>query len=473
MNLFHLTTEYEGTFTGSKLKMKFKPHDYQLYCIYRMMEEPRLGLFLNMGLGKTVISLTAVNEMIFYQKTASKVLVIAPKRVAETTWSDEKDKWDHLRHLRISKILGPKEKRLKAAKADADIYITNRENVFWLVDNFRKEWKWDTVIIDELSSFKNHRSKRFKALKKMLPHIHRLYGLTGTPAANGLIDLWSQIYLLDGGERLYKTIGQYRSRFFDPDRRNAHVIFSYKPKPGADKAIRERISDICISLKSRDYVELPECVYHTVNFELSPKAKKAYIEMERESVLELADGEITAFNAGVLTNKLLQIASGSVYDSDGQYHIIHEEKIEILEEIIEEAVSPVLVFYNFAHERDMILKLIDGARVLKDESDLKEWNTGGIPVLLAHPASCGYGLNMQDGGHTVVWFSPTWNLEQYEQANARINRQGQKEIVTVSHIIAKGTVDELVMKALSGKEKVQTTLLEELERKYKELKDGK
>lgn len=450
--------------------MRFKPHDYQLYCIRRMMNEPRLGLFLNMGLGKTVISLTAVNEMIFYQNTASKVLVIAPKRVAETTWSDEKNKWDHLKHLRISKILGTNSARMKAAEADADIYLINRENVTWLVENFRKNWKWDTVIIDELSSFKNHNSKRFKALKRMLPHINRLYGLTGTPAANGLMDLWAQIYLLDEGKRLYKTIGQYRTRFFDPEKRNSYVVFSYKLKKGADKLIRERISDICISLKSDDYVELPECVYHTAEFDLSPKAKKAYIEMERESVLELADGEITAFNAGVLTNKLLQIASGSVYDKDGNYHVIHEEKIEILKELIEEAVSPVLVFYNFTHERDMIQKFIDGAHVLEGESDLKEWNAGKIPVLLAHPASCGYGLNMQEGGHTVVWFSPTWNLEQYEQANARVNRQGQKEIVTISHIIARGTVDEAVMRALSGKEKVQTTLLEELERKYQELK---
>lgn len=449
--------------------MKFKPHDYQRYCIRRMIDEPRLGLFLNMGLGKTVISLTAINEMLFYRKTAGKVLIIAPKRVAETTWTDEKNKWDHLKHLKISKILGTAKQRIDAANSDANIYIINRENVVWLVENFRKNWKWDTVIIDELSSFKNHRSKRFRALKQMIPHIRRLYGLTGTPAANGLIDLWAQLFLLDGGERLFKTIGRYRETYFLPDKRNATVVFSYKLKPGAEEQIRERISDICISLKSDDYVEMPECVYRTSTLNLSPKAKTAYQKMERESVLEMKETEITAFNAGVLTNKLLQIASGCVYDESGEYHVIHKEKIEVLKEIIEEAKSPVLVFYNFVHERDMVLKEFKEAKVLENDGDIKEWNAGKIPVLLAHPASCGYGLNMQSGGHTVVWFSPTWNLEQYEQANARINRQGQTETVTINHIVAKGTVDETVMTALSGKNKIQTALLVELERKYKEL----
>lgn len=450
--------------------MKFTPHDYQNYCIHRMLNEPRLGLFLNMGLGKTVISLTAINEMLFYRKTTAKVLVIAPKRVAETTWTDEKDKWDHLKHLRIAKILGTAKQRMDAANSDADIYVINRENVVWLVEHFNKNWKWDTVIIDELSSFKNHKSKRFRALKKMMPHISRLYGLTGTPAANGLIDLWAQLYLLDGGERLFKTIGRYRETYFLPDKRNATVVFSYKLKPGAEEQIRERISDICVSLKSGDYVELPDCVSRTSTLNLSPKAKKAYEKMERESVLEMMDGEISAFNAGVLTNKLLQIASGCVYDDSGKYHVIHNEKIEVLKEIIEEAQSPVLVFYNFVHEREMILKEIKDARVLTNDADIKKWNAGKIPVLLAHPASCGYGLNMQAGGHTAVWFSPTWNLEQYQQANARLNRQGQTETVTINHIIAKGTVDETVMSALTGKDKVQSALLNELERKYKEFK---
>lgn len=451
--------------------MRFKPHDYQLYCIKRMIAEPRLGLFLNMGLGKTVITLTALNEMIFYHNTINKVLIIAPKRVAETTWSDEKDKWDHLRHLKISKILGTKSQREEAVEADADIYVINRENVQWLVDNYRRKWKWDTVIIDELSSFKNPKSKRFKRLKAMLPHIKRLYGLTGTPAANGYIDLWAQIYLLDEGKRLYKTLSQYREVFFLPDKRNAQIIYSYKLRKGAERLIKQKIEDICISLKSGDYIEMPDCVYQINRLILSPKSAKAYKTMEKELILELSEAEaITAVNAGVLTNKLLQIASGSVYDESGIYHTLHTEKLEVLKEIVEEAKSPVLVFYNFKHERDLILSEFKEAKVLESDRDVRDWNTKKIPLLLAHPASCAYGLNMQAGGHNIVWFSPTWNLEQYEQANARLNRQGQTETVTVSHIIATGTVDEVVMSALQSKDKTQTALLKALEEKYKELR---
>ena len=448
--------------------MRFKPHDYQYYCINRMINESRLGLLLQMGLGKSVITLTAINELKFYKHQVNKVLIIAPKRVAETTWSDECKKWDHLKHLKISKILGSEKKRIKAVKSEADIYIINRENVTWLVEKFKGEWKWDTVVIDELSSFKNHRAKRFKSLKKMLPHIKRLYGLTGTPAANGLLDLWAQIYLLDQGERLYKTIGQYRERFFLPDKRNAQVIFSYKPKLDAEAVIKELISDICISIKHSDFVDLPDCIYQNQTLILSDRVQKAYLEMEKKLVLELSDTEITAVNAGVLTNKLLQIASGSIYDETGEYHLIHKEKIEVLKETIEQAASPVLVFYNYKHERDLILKEIKEAKVLESDKDIRDWNKGKIPVLLAHPASTAYGLNMQEGGHTVIWFSPTWNLELYEQANARLNRQGQTETVTVNHIIAKNTVDEIVMKALKSKDKVQATLLENLQKKLKE-----
>lgn len=445
--------------------MRFKPHDYQRYCISRMIKEPRLGLMLNMGLGKSAITLTAINELMFYRHEIGKALIIAPKRVAETTWSDECEKWDHLQHLKISKILGSESKRVEAVNADADIYIVNRENVTWLVDRFKSKWKWDTVVIDELSSFKNHRSKRFKSLKKMLPHIKRLYGLTGTPAANGLMDLWAQVYLLDQGKRLYKTIGQYRERFFLPDKRNAQIVYSYKPKTDAEPTIRSLISDICVSVSPEDFLELPDCVYQSQSLVLSNKSKKAYNEMEQKLVLELAETEITAVNAGVLTNKLLQIASGSVYDENGKYHLIHKEKLEILNELIEQAASPVLVFYNYRHERDTILKEFKEARALDSDQDIRDWNTGKVPILLAHPASAAYGLNMQQGGHTIVWFSPTWNLELYEQANARLNRQGQKETVTVNHIIAKGTVDEIVMKALKSKDKTQEALLKALEKK--------
>lgn len=449
--------------------MRFKPHDYQVYCINRMIEEPRLGLMLSMGLGKSAITLTALNELMFYQHKVNKALIIAPKRVAETTWSEECEKWDHLKHFRISKILGNEEKRKQAVKADADIYIINRENVSWLVDNFKSNWKWDTVVIDELSSFKNHTAKRFKSLKLMLPHIKRLYGLTGTPAANGLLDLWAQVYLLDQGKRLYKTIGQYRERFFKPDKRNGQIVYSYKLKSDAEPIIRKRISDICISIKSSDYIDLPKCIYQNQTLILSDKSQKAYQKMEQTLVLELTNTEITAVNAGVLTNKLLQIASGSIYDEFGKYHLIHKEKLEVLKEIIEQVKSPVLVFYNFKHERDLILKEIPEARLLDSEKEVWEWNSGKIEILLAHPASAGYGLNMQQGGHNIIWFSPTWNLELYEQANARLNRQGQTETVTVNHIIAKNTIDETVMKALTKKDKTQTVLLEALEAKLNEL----
>lgn len=394
-------------------------------------------------------------------------MIVAPKRVAETTWSDESLKWDHLKHLRISKILGSEKSRIQAALSDADIYVINRENVFWLVKNFKSDWKWDMVVLDEFSSFKNPNAKRFKALKKMLPHIKRLYGLTGTPAANGLMDLWAQIYLLDQGKRLYKTIGQYRERYFLPDKRNAQIVYSYKPKRDADRAIRERISDICISIDSSDYVELPECIYQNQSVILSKKSRKAYEEMEKTLVLELSESEITAVSTAALMNKLLQIASGSVYDETGKYHIIHREKLEVLDEIVEQAKSPVLVFYNYRHEKEEILKAFKEAKALESDEDIKAWNQGKIPILLAHPASCGYGLNMQKGGHIAVWYSPTWNLEQYEQANARLNRQGQTEPVLICHIIAKDTVDEIVMNALSRKEEVQTTLLKALEDKYK------
>lgn len=442
--------------------MKFKPHEYQRYCITRMIKEPRLGLFLDMGLGKTVITLTALNEMINYQCSVKKVLIIAPKRVAETTWTDERDKWDHLKHLKMSKILGSSIERTIAAEAEADIYLINRENVSWLVDSFKKSWKWDTVVIDELSSFKNSSAKRFKKLKLVLPHIKRLYGLTGTPAANGYMDLWAQVYLLDQGKRLYKTITQYRERYFTPDKRNQHTVFSYKLKKGCDQVIQNKISDICISLQ--DKADVPDTIYQTSSLNLSPAVKEAYQRLEKDLILELKDTEITALNAGVLVNKLLQIASGCVYDEDGDYHRLHREKIEVLKEVLEQASGNVLVFFNFKHEKEEIKKFFKAARILEGEQEIRDWNTGRIKLLLAHPASCGYGLNLQKGGHTIVWFSPTWNLEQYEQANARLARQGQKHPVIINHIIANDTVDELVMEALKNKETIQSALLQELEK---------
>lgn len=453
--------------------MRFIPHDYQHYCISRMIREKRLGLFLRMGFGKTVITLTALNELIYFRNETRKALIIAPKRVAESTWTDESLKWEHLKHLKISKILGSQQKRIQAVEDDADIYIINRENIPWLVDNYKTNWKWDTVVIDELSSFKNPSSKRFKKLKTVLPFIKRLYGLTGTPAANGLIDLWAQIYLLDKGERLEKTVSGYREKYFLPDKRNATTIFTYKLKPGSEEAIREKISDICISLKQSDYVKLPPLMTTNRKVILPPKAVKAYREMERDMFTQLPEGEISAANAGVVAGKLLQVASGAVYGEDGNYLAVHKAKIEALEEIEELSCDDnLLVFYNFIHEKELILKNFPHAKVLSGPEDITAWNNGEIKMLLTHPASAGYGLNLQKGGHTVVWFSPTWNLEQYEQANARLYRQGQNEPVSVIHIIAKDSIDEVVLMALSRKDKTQSALLEALQKRYEEVRSG-
>lgn len=451
--------------------MIFKPHDYQRYCINRVINEDHLGLFLNMGLGKTSITLTALNELIFYQHKVNRVLIIAPKSVAEATWTAEALKWDHLKHLRFSKILGTQKQRKEAVEADADIYIVNRENVAWLVDNFKESWKWDCVVVDELSSFKNHSAKRFKKLKQVLPYINRFYGLTGTPASNGLIDLWAQVFLLDQGKRLGKTVTSYRSEYFLPDKRNAYTIFTYKLKEGSEKKIRDKIKDICVSIDSSDYVNLPDRIDMKTLVSLDDKVLKQYQEMERDMLLELPDGEITAVNAAVVTNKLLQIASGCVYDEMGNYHRIHDYKIEALKEIVEAAGDEsVLVFYSFKHEKERILEEFKEAVELKGEQTAKAWNQKKIKLLLAHPASSGYGLNLQAGGHIIVWVSPTWNLEQYQQANARLFRQGQKEPVIVQHILAEDTIDSHVMEVLESKDVEQASLLKALEAKLKEIK---
>lgn len=452
--------------------MIFKPHDYQRYCINRIINEKQLGLLLDMGLGKTSITLTALNELIFYKHNVNRVLVIAPKRVAETTWTAEALKWEHLKHIKFSKILGTRKQRQKAIQAEADIYIINRENVAWLVENYKDNWIWDCVVIDELSSFKNPSAIRFKKLKQVLPHINRIYGLTGTPASNGLIDLWAQIYLLDRGKRLGKTVTSYRNEYFLPDKRNAFTVFTYKLKAGAEERIRENISDLCVSIDSSEYVSLPERIDMKTVVKLDPKVLNQYESMERDMLLELPEGEISAVNAAAVTNKLLQIASGCVYDESGSYHVIHDSKLEALKEIIEAAGDdPVLVFYNFKHEKERILEEFKGSVVLDTEQDAKAWNEGKIKLLLAHPASSGYGLNLQDGGHIIVWLSPTWNLEQYQQANARLFRQGQKQPVIIQHVLAEGTIDNQVMKVLEGKDKEQSALLKALEAKLKELKD--
>jgi SNF2 family DNA or RNA helicase len=440
--------------------MKYTPHDYQEYAKDFIIEKEKAGLMLDMGLGKTIITLTAIDELMFDYFEISKALVIAPLRVAESTWDAEIEKWDHLKDLKISKVLGAENKRIKALKVPADIYIINRENVKWLVERFIKDWPFDMVVIDELSSFKSHRSQRFKALKKVRPCMKRVVGLTGTPAPNSLIDLWSQIYLLDGGERLGRTLTGYRERYFNPDKRNQHIIFTYKLKEGAEKAIYEKLSDICVSMKAEDYLNMPDRINNIIPVNLPAKAKKEYELLEKDLLLKLDEGDIVANNAAALTNKLLQFSNGAVYDEDGDVKEIHDEKLRALDELIETANGkPVLIFYSYKHDLDRIKKHLKDVTVLETSEDIERWNKGEIPIMLTHPASAGHGLNLQAGGNIIIWFGLTWSLELYMQANARLHRQGQKETVIVHHIVAKGTVDEDVMKALNKKEVNQEALL--------------
>lgn len=452
--------------------MNFKPWNYQQYAINHILDHEASGLFLDMGMGKTVSSLTAIDDLLFLGE-ATKVLVIAPKRVAEDTWSTEVDKWDHLKHLRISKILGTPKKRLEAAESDADIYVTNRENVEWLVDNYFKNWKWDTLIIDELSSFKSSKAKRFRALKKVRPYFKRIVGLTGTPAPNSLIDLWPQLYLLDGGERLGKTITGYRERYFVPGDRNQFVVFNYNLREGAEEAIHNKISDICVSMKADDYLDMPERIDNIVRIDMPKKALKEYEELEKELIIQLDDEDISASNSAVLTGKLLQMCNGAIYADETKEVIeVHDEKLNALMDIIEAANGKtVLIFYSFKHDLIRIKEFLKKNKIKGQElggsEDIKKWNDGEIPVLLLHPASAGHGLNLQYGGNIIVWFGLTWSLELYQQACARLYRQGQKESVVIHHIIARSTVDEDVMKALQGKEINQNLLLEAVKARIK------
>lgn len=444
--------------------MKFIPWNYQQYAINHILDHQASGLFLDMGMGKTVSSLTAIDNLLFLGDT-DKVLVIAPKRVAEDTWSTEIEKWNHLRNLKISTILGTPKQRIESVERDADIYVTNRENVVWLVDNYFKSWKWDTCIIDELSSFKSSKAKRFRALKKVRPYFKRIIGLTGTPAPNSLIDLWPQVYLLDGGQRLGETITGYRERYFTPGDRNQFVVFNYNLKDGAEDAIHNRISDICISMKAKDYLDLPERIDNKIYIDLPKKVKDQYKELEKELIIQLDNEDITATNSAVLTGKLLQMCNGAVYSEDKEVVEVHDEKLNALMDIIEAANGkPVLVFYSFKHDLTRIQEFLKKNKLkgqeLEGSEDIKKWNNGEIPILLLHPASAGHGLNLQYGGNIVVWFGLTWSLELYQQANARLHRQGQKETVIIHHIIARDTVDEDVIKALTNKEVNQNVLLE-------------
>lgn len=413
------------------------------------------------GLGKTVSTLMAIESLIYDRLEVKKVLLIAPKKVAESTWSQEASKWAQTRNLRISQVLGSVKDREHALQVDADIYVMNRENVIWLCDKYKgKPLPFDMLVIDESSSFKNPQAKRFKALKRHT--FDRVVLLTGTPAPNTLMDLWPQIYLLDKGERLGRTITEYRRRYFRPDKTNGHVVFSYALIPGADSQIYGRITDICMSLKAKDYLTLPDRIDNVIEVVMSDSEKEKYKTMEKEHVLGLGqENEISALNAASVANKLLQMANGYVYDDEGNLVHIHDQKIDRLKELVDvNEGKPMLVFYNYKHDLAAIKEAFPKATELSDDNDVADWNQGKIQMLLAHPASAGYGLNLQAGGHIIVWYGLTWSLEQYQQANARLHRQGQTEPVIVHHLVTKGTMDEQVMRSLSRKEESQDALLE-------------
>ena len=460
--------------------MEFRPHSYQRHCINKILETKKLGLFLDMGLGKTVTTLTAVKELKYNRFQVCKVLVIAPKKVAEGTWTKEAAKWDHTKMLRVSPVLGSQAKRIRALNTPADLYVINRENVCWLVDYYRNAWPFDMVVIDESSSFKSHSAKRFKALAGISSRISRMVELTGTPSPNGLADLWSQVYLLDGGERLGKRYSQFRERYFQPDKRGADgMVYSYEAKPGTEESILAKISDICISMKAEDYLELPDLTYHEVPVELDKKSWKAYQDLERKMILELPEDDelISVTSAAALSNKLLQLANGAVYDEDRQVHEVHDCKIEAFLELVESLQGkPVLVFYNYQHDRERILKALakSGLRIreLKTTQDEDDWNAGRIDILLTHPASSAYGLNLQQGGNHVIWFGLTWNYELYTQANKRLHRQGQVNKVIIHHLVSTGTRDEDVMTALKRKDDVQNWVMESLKARIRRIRDG-
>jgi SNF2 family DNA or RNA helicase len=439
--------------------MQYKAHDYQEYAKEKIIEQKACGLFLEPGLGKTVITLSAIWDLMFDYFDISKVLVIAPLRVAENTWTEELEKWDHLTYLRISKVLGTEAQRLEALNTPADIYVINRENVAWLAE--LGEWDFDMLVIDELSSFKNASSKRFKALRRKRPGIDRVVGLTGTPSTNGLMDLWSEIYLLDQGKRLGKTLSTYRADFFVPDRMNGWIVYSYRPKQNAEEWIYSRLSDLCVSMKSQDFLQMPERLERDVTVKLPPVAKGKYKELEREMVAKLEGKTVDAVNAAVLTNKLLQMASGAVYDENKDVAELHSAKLDALEDLIEAANGkPVLIYYNYRHDKERIQKRFKEAQEIKTPEDFQAWNRGEIPVAIAHPASMGHGLNLQHGGSTVIWFSLPWSLELYQQANARLWRQGQKDTVVIFRLIAEGTIDRDVVRALAKKDLTQENLMQ-------------
>ena len=442
--------------------MKYVPHEYQTFATEFILTHPISAILIQMGLGKSVITLNAIYDLCLDSFYIRKVLVIAPLRVCSGVWPAEIQKWDHLKGLTYSVAVGTESERKAALQQTTDIHIINRENVQWLIEESGLPFDYDMVVIDELSSFKSYQAKRFKSLMKVRPLVQRIVGLTGTPSSNGLMDLWAEFKVLDMGKRLGRFITHYRDEFFQPDKRNGMQVFSYKPKPGAEDEIYRRISDITISMKSTDYLKMPECVMNEVQVTLSDKEREAYDTLRRDLVLTLKDEEIDAANAAALSGKLCQMANGAIYGEDKRAIHLHDQKLDALEDLIEGANGkPVLVAYWYKHDLDRIQKRF-AVREIKTSRDIDDWNAGTIPVGLIHPASAGHGLNLQAGGATLIWFGLTWSLELYQQTNARLWRQGQKETVVIHHIITRGTIDEKIMKALKSKEGTQSALIEAL-----------
>lgn len=439
--------------------MRYVAHNYQNYAKDFILAHKISALFLDCGLGKTITTLTAINELMYDSFEISKVLIIAPLRVAQSTWKEEIEKWDHLNLLRYSIVVGDEKERLKALKQNSDIYIINRENVDWLVTKSGIDFNFDMLVIDELSSFKSHTSKRFKSLLKIRPYFERVVGLTGTPSSNGLMDLWAEFRVLDLGERLGRYITHYRNEYFLPDKRNGAVIFSYKPQLNAEERIYRRLADMTISMKSTEYLKMPELILNELEINLDEKDQMKYKKFKKEMVMTIQEKEIDAINAASLSNKLIQLANGSIYDEDKKFYEVHNKKLDKLEEIIESANGkPVLVAYWFKADKERIEKRFK-VREIKTADDIKQWNMGMINLALIHPASAGHGLNLQSGGSTLVWFSLTWSLELYQQTNARLYRQGQKDTVVIHHLITKNTIDEDIMKSLKRKDKTQEALM--------------
>ena len=462
--------------------MKYEPHKYQEYATQRIIDNKACALFIACGLGKTVITLTAIRRLKYERWEARKVLIIAPKTVAEDTWQSEAQKWDHLRGLRFSTVLGTAAQRKAALRERADIYVINRENTAWLVKELGHKWDFDTVVLDESTSFKSHQSQRFKAMRAIRPRIRRIVELTGTPDPHGLMDLWAQVFLLDQGQRLGRTITAYRDAYFLPDKRNGAIVYSYKPKAGAEQAITERISDLAVSMKAADYLDLPELIERDVYVTLDAAAKTAYARLERDALLEIDRDTVTAANAAALSSKLLQLCAGAIYTEPdeengvterGVMHV-HDCKLDAFMELIESLNGEhAVVAYGFVHDKDRILAALKKAgkkvRVYAGAADKDAWNRGEIDILLIHPASCGYGLNLQQGGHHLIWFTPSWNLEEYLQACARLHRQGQKYPVIIHRLIVKGGRDEDVVKSLVSKDAAQERLLASLKARIDEV----